>query len=189
MDDKHVTVTFDNDAELTLTEIRIADKEDYVTLLQDKVVSDGLLSMPYPYTAADAEDWVRLNQAHLNEHGAAKLTHYAIRLKGKVIGGIGFLDPFKVGESHEGEIGYWIGKAYWGQGITTKVVQRFCEYAFSHFEGLERISATPFSHNSASQRLLEKVGFTREGCLRKIYKKHGKLIDGVVYSWLKEECN
>src|SRR2546423_2414937 len=54
----------------------------------------------------------------------------------------------------EREIGYWIGKRYWGKGITTRAVAAFLRY-----ETARPLSAHVAKHNVASMRVLEKSGF------------------------------
>jgi ribosomal-protein-alanine N-acetyltransferase len=63
----------------------------------------------------------------------------------------------------------------------TEVLNIFCEYCFEHRE-LSRIEAGVFSHNEASMRVLEKVGFEREGYLKKCFIKQGRYIDSVLYA-------
>ena len=92
----------------------------------------------------------------------------------------------KVGSSHVAEIGYWLAKPYWNQGIATAAVTAITEYGFKELE-LERITAHVFSFNLGSAKVLEKTGYRYEGYLRNHYKKDGKLLDGKIYAVLKAE--
>jgi RimJ/RimL family protein N-acetyltransferase len=110
--------------------------------------------------------------------------HFAIRsADDALIGACGF-DGFQVGKSHWAEVGYWLAKLYWGQGIMTAVVQRACQHAFEEF-GLVKITAQVFSPNTASARVLEKCGFHEEGVLRKHFPKDGQFLDARLIALLK----
>ncbi|KAI3993088.1 hypothetical protein MKX01_009831 [Papaver californicum] len=66
----------------------------------------------------------------------------------------------------KGEVGYTLASEYWGQGIAS--------YVFVAFPQMERLQALCNSDNIASQRVLEKAGFTKEGVLRKYIVIQGK---------------
>ena len=56
------------------------------------------------------------------------------------------------------ELGFWIGKPYWGRGYATEAARALVGYAFDKL-GLTQIVAGAFRENRASRRVLEKVGF------------------------------
>ncbi len=60
------------------------------------------------------------------------------------------------------ELGYWLGKPYWGKGIMTKMIAEICDQAFQIFP-IDEIFAEPYEWNAASQRVLEKAGFVYAG--------------------------
>ncbi|KAI9119576.1 hypothetical protein K1719_009452 [Acacia pycnantha] len=85
------------------------------------------------------------------------------------------------------ELGYVLGSNYWGKGITTKAVKMVVEMAFAEFPDLERLEALVDVENVASQRVLEKAGFQREGILRKFLFIKGKSRNMVMLSVLRDE--
>ena len=111
--------------------------------------------------------------------------NWAIREPGGVlVGGIGYHN-LELGRSHRAELGYWLAKPYWGQGIMTGAVKRVTDLAFSEFD-LVRVTAHVFAFNGGSARVLEKAGFQFEGLLRSHYKKDGKIFDGKLYAKVRE---
>ncbi|MBV9957576.1 MAG: GNAT family N-acetyltransferase [Acidobacteria bacterium] len=66
--------------------------------------------------------------------------------------GLVFLD-----ETPEVEVGYGIARAYWGQGLVTEAAEAALDYGF-HKIGLERIVAVALPENTASRRVMEKLG-------------------------------
>jgi ribosomal-protein-alanine N-acetyltransferase len=165
-----------------LSEFRSSDKPALIQHLDDPNIYDRTLRIPFPYTEASADEWLALVAKITKQQG--RPVHWAIRNADEVlIGGCGF-DGFQVGKSHRAEVGYWLAKPYWGQGIMTAVVQRLCRYAFEQF-GLVKITAHVFAHNPASARVLEKCAFQEEGFLRKHFLKDGQFIDARLFGLLR----
>jgi RimJ/RimL family protein N-acetyltransferase len=134
---------------------------------------------PYPYTAADADQWIRQVAEETPQ------THFAIVIEASVIGGIGLelgSDIFQ----RSAEMGYWLGEPFWGRGIATEVVRAITNYAFSTFN-LCRIYAGVFEWNPASMRVLEKAGYICEGRLKKSVFKDGRVIDQFLYAMTRAD--
>jgi len=169
--------------QIHLSEFRPSDKPALVQHLNDREIYDQTLRIPFPYTEKDAEAWFDRIAKSTEQQG--RPTHFAIRgADDAAIGGCGFHD-FVAGQPHRAEIGYWLGKPYWGRGIMTAVVKRLCQHAFDEF-GLLKITALIYTGNQASAKAAEKCGFVLEGLLRKHFLKDGKLIDVWVFGLL---CN
>ncbi|MGL6058442.1 MAG: GNAT family N-acetyltransferase [Culicoidibacterales bacterium] len=102
-----------------------------------------------------------------------------------LIGMVGLLNiDFK---SKRAEVYLTIGnKDYRGKGLSTEVLQILINYSFNIL-ALERLQAHNFTYNIASQKMFEKVGFLKEGIMRKHSLKNGKLEDINIYGLLKEE--
>lgn len=133
---------------------------------------------PHPYTIADAIDWIQQTTRATPE------THFAIAVGGEAIGGTGLdlqTDVFR----RSAEIGIWVAEPYWGRGIATEAVRAMTEFAFAHFD-LCRVYAGVFEWNPASMRVLEKVGYTLEGRLRRSVTKDGRTIDRMLYAIVRE---
>lgn len=165
-----------------LSDIRLSDKTAYVQHLNNKDIYDRTLNIPFPYTAAEAEAWLAKYTEATNEQ--REPVTWAIRTSDEhLIGGLGFTN-FQLGKSHRAEIGYWLAKPYWGQGIMTAAVQSACHFAFTQWQ-LVKIVAHVFAHNPASARVLEKAGFEQEGYFKQHFLKDGRLIDARFYARLQ----
>lgn len=105
--------------------------------------------------------------------------------QGYLIGSVG-VDDFKIGETHRAEIGYWLAKAYRGQGVITDALSCFIQYAFNELE-LIRLTAHTLDFNTASARILEKNRFKLEGCLRQHTKTRNGVFDTFAWGLLKGE--
>jgi len=84
------------------------------------------------------------------------------------------------------EVGYALTSAYQGRGVMSHALLLLLAELFAHTT-LERIEARCAVGNTASQRLLEKAGFTREGRLRAYFRLRGKRVDNLLYAILRSD--
>jgi RimJ/RimL family protein N-acetyltransferase len=103
------------------------------------------------------------------------------RKDGSKIGSIGHFPAGKVFE-----IGYAIIPTERGKGYCTEAVKIMLDYLFLSKE-MPRVQAHADTRNTASQRVLEKAGFKKEGTVRKINFVRGEWRDSYLYSILREE--
>jgi RimJ/RimL family protein N-acetyltransferase len=129
---------------------------------------------PYPYDAVAAENWLGMVTTESPQ------TNFAIVVKGKAVGGIGFESQGDIFR-RSAEIGYWLGEDYWGKGIMTEAVKAVTFFAFQNYD-LCRLYAGVFATNPASIRVLEKAGYQFEGRLRKSICKFGQIIDQLLFA-------
>jgi RimJ/RimL family protein N-acetyltransferase len=165
-----------------LSEFLPSDKPALIGHLNDRDIYERTLRIPFPYTDADADDWLALVAKTTKQQG--RPVQWAIRTGDDALIGGGGFDGFQIGKSHRAEVGYWLAKPCWGREIMTAVVRRLCRLAFEEF-GLVEVTAHIFSDNPASARVLEKCGFREGGCLRKHYLKDGRFIDARPFALLK----
>jgi RimJ/RimL family protein N-acetyltransferase len=136
---------------------------------------------PHPYTEEDGKQFIGMV---LGKPRPA--TDMAIVIDGKAVGGIGIVLKTDV-ERIGAEIGYWLGENCWNRGIMTEAVKETVSCVFLHFPELKKIYAPVFSFNIASQRVLQKAAFEREGILKQAAIKNGKVTDLHYYSILKSQ--
>ena len=164
--------------------MRLKDKFALLEHFKAKEIYNSTLNIPYPYSEADADQW--LNRRMENIQRQDKEVTFAIRKDdGEMIGVVG-ADSFEIGASHRAEIGYWLARPYWGQGIMTDAVRAYVQYAFDDLK-LLRLTAHVFPFNVGSARVLEKNRFKLEGRLRKHFRKEEKLYDAYLFGLLKED--
>jgi ribosomal-protein-alanine N-acetyltransferase len=83
-------------------------------------------------------------------------------------------------------IGTWLGREWWGTGANGECKALMCHVAFALL-GLERVGAYANVDHARSQRALERIGFEREGVLRRFHRHHGRSLDVAVFSLLRED--
>lgn len=151
-------------------------------LAGDPAIADTTLNIPHPYEEGMAEAWI---ETHPQQYEKGEGATFAIvrRADGVLLGAIG-IHPR---EAHDrAEIGYWIGKPYWGQGIATEAAGAVLDYGFGALE-LNRLYAYFFMRNPASGRVMQKLGMKYEGCLRQHVRKGDGFEDLGVYGMLRDE--
>ncbi len=133
---------------------------------------------PSPYTMHDARRWLARCLS------APQETAFAIDVEGRCVGGIGFV--IKPGPSARSvEVGYWLGEEYWGRGLATESTRALSEYILEQYPEVCRLFAQVFPWNTASMRVLEKAGYTRECIMRRAAIKAGEVIDIVQYARIR----
>lgn len=111
---------------------------------------------------------------------------FIIEKKGGTRIGIIFFFMVKGGHYNLFEIGYYMILSERKKGYCTEAVKLFVDFLFLK-QAIERIQATTDNRNIASQRVLEKTGFSKEGILRKGLFMKGEWVDISLFSILREE--
>jgi RimJ/RimL family protein N-acetyltransferase len=135
---------------LILKKPKSGDIKRLIDLIGDYRVSQTLKNVPHPYTDDDAEYWLkRVNNGLFN---------FSIFLDGFLIGGIGLASE----DDGYCEFGYWLGFEYWGKGYATEASYELLNYAKTN-TSCKKFKASVYKGNTASSKVLEKVGFKQTG--------------------------
>lgn len=138
---------------LTLRPFAESDLDALVRLLNDREVVRFLAMVPHPYTVRDGEDWIA--RTHDLDSPWPAL---AIDAGGALVGSVGLKPPEEPSPPKVGaELGYWLGRPYWGKGYASEAAAQIVEHAFSVMK-LDQLWASVAMENPASRRVLEKTG-------------------------------
>lgn len=152
------------------------DRASLVRHANDRAVWRNLRDVfPHPYTEGAAHAWLAFAAADPPPPWT-----YAIDIEGEAVGGISLVRQGDI-ERHSAELGYWLGRAFWGRGIMSAAVRALTERALLAPQ-LYRIYADVFSWNPASMRVLMKAGFRREAVRTRSAIKDGVIIDRVLFA-------
>jgi len=105
--------------------------------------------------------------------------------EGILVGGI-TLSNVTRGMTQTATLGYWMGQRYAGHGLMTRAVRAIVPFAFGALH-LHRLEAACLPHNRPSMRLLENVGFQREGLARGLVCINGRWQDHIVFALLSDD--
>ena len=169
-------------ARLLLRSFELEDISALVRLAGAREIAATTVQIPHPYTENDARTFL----AKMGEDFQAGLyVTFAISLPAgrELCGAVGL----HISDAHQhAELGYWIGVPFWGKGYATEAARADVEFGFRNLR-LRRIYAHHFAGNTASQRVLEKIGMIHEGRSRQHVMKWGQFIDLENYGLLAEE--
>ena len=168
-----------NDITIELAKWSPALKQELIDICNK--VDRSFLSerLPYPYTEESADWWLGMVSEHDGKDGIFR----AIVVDGRFVGNISVEQKSDVYRK-DAEIGYLLLTEFCSKGIMTEAVRQICDAAFDELEIL-RITGLVYAPNIASQRVLEKNGFIREGLQRNAVYKDGEIFDLCLYGKLK----
>lgn len=165
---------------IRLRPFRLSDADRLTEMANNKKISRNLRDgFPHPYNREDAVTFIHHCLDMPDE------PFFAIEYRGEHVGNIS-LSPCRDVYRKSAEIGYFIAEPYWNKGIATSAVNIIVEFGFNKL-GMMRIHTGVYEYNPASQRVLEKCGFVKEGIFKKAIYKEGVLWDEVRYAILNPE--
>ncbi len=161
-----------------------ADDVPWITAAcSERELSRYIPGIPYPYSRSDARAFIEhAGQGWAGGTGAAFVI--ADAATGDGWGTIGL--HFSPGDAELADVGYWLRRAVRGQGAATTAVRLVSRWAFAEL-GIRRLNLMTAPENAASQRVAERVGFTREGLLRAWSPTSAGRRDSVMYSLLPDD--
>lgn len=152
---------------MKLRKFTIQDASRVASLVGDESVSKWTSNIPFPYFEQDAIEWITSTAASSDRHP------FAVEVDGQVVACVSF---WHTGENTV-EVGYWVGKKYWRQGICSDALTML----MSHDVFPKKCDAVArvMEGNIGSERVLQKCGFTfSENCT---IEKSGKIFKGKLF--------
>lgn len=161
------------------------DVDQVVALCNDWELAKTTLGMPHPYETQHFTGW-QARHAQQMENDVAYELAIADKAAGTVMGAISIMG---ISQQHRhGEIGYWIGREYWGRGYATEAAKALVDFCFQE-KNFHRIIGRHFSCNPASGKVMQKIGMTYEGTQREQYFRNDAWQDVVFYGLLRSQWN
>ncbi|XP_024194510.2 uncharacterized N-acetyltransferase p20 [Rosa chinensis] len=146
--------TDNNSLAITLRPYRLSDAEDFLMYAGDERVTQ----FTRWNTFTSEEQALTYIKDFCIPHSYCK----SICINDRSIGFV-FIKPHGDNDKCRAEIGYALAAEYWGQGIATRAVKMAIIDVFKEFTDLVRLQAMVLVENKGSQRVLEKLGFHKEG--------------------------
>ena len=154
---------------LALRPFRSADAAEFAHLAGDWAVASMTSDIPYPFSATQAVGWLRPVRGEVR---------FAVERDGRLIGGAGFYRR----PSGVAELGFWLGRPWWGRGYATEAARAVLRHGFGN-RRLPGFSSARFADNAASARVLDKLGFEAVGRGTIACTARGHDVDAITY-WL-----
>lgn len=168
-----------NTSRLVLRELSMADAPALLAMRSD----DRVMRHIGRPRASRTEDITVLLERVAKDRSMNEGITWGLTLKGEegLIGTIGYY-RLKL-EHHRGEIGYMLGHDHWGKGLMGEALDAAVDCGFERFR-FHSIEAVTDPRNTASNKLLERHGFVREGLFKENYYWNGEFQDSAVWSKL-----
>ncbi len=138
---------------LVLRAPRLEDLGRCAELLGDYEVAKMLSRVTYPYDLDEGRKYLARAGESWQDQANAEELGFQVDLNGEMIGGISFK---KLQETPE--IGYWLGRPYWGKGYMCEAARAAVTWLF-HNTDHEQLACEAMTENAASLRVAEKLGF------------------------------
>ena len=167
---------------LKLRRLKITDVYEILTLRSNPEIMK-YIPRPLIKTEVEALEFITTMDTNIDTN---KVINWAITTKenDKLIGIIGYyrMKP----EDYRAEVGYILSGEYHGQGIITEALQRVVQFGFEEM-GLHSIEAVIDPDNFASEKVLLKTNFIKEGHFKEHQFFDGEFFDSVFYSLLNKK--
>ena len=145
-------------------------------------IADTTISIPHPYPAELAIDWIAKH-----EHEPHRSRAVTLAVTEATSGLIGCVELRDIDAEHaQAELGFWIGKPFWALGYATEACAALLRFGYEALD-LNRVYAHHMVRNLASGRVLLKLGMCNEGLLRQRVRKWGRFEDVMVYAALRAD--
>ena len=148
---------------LVLRSPQAQDVSRLAALANDADIARMTLRMPHPFSTTDAEDFV------INVAGQDPATARTFLIEHEDNGPVGVLGIFQ-DKDLAPEVGYWIGRPFWGRGYATEALDGAIAWASRTWKR-RALVAGHFADNPASGRVLEKAGFLYTGEVRRGFSR------------------
>ena len=174
-------IKVDENLSLGLVEKRHAQALFNLTDASRTYLRGWLPWVDFTKTVADSEKFIDMT---LNQFASNNGFQLAICYKGNIAGMIGLHGINWSNKSTS--IGYWLGEGFQGQGLMVKSCEAVMKYCFEELQ-LNRIEIRAATGNVKSQAIPEKLGFTKEGCVREAEWLYDNYVDHYLYGMLKSD--
>ena len=145
-------------ARLLLRQLVAEDAAAFHRLINDWDICRRLPDAPFPYPAALAADWIAAAAA---DRAAGRAQQFGLeeQATGRLVGCAG-LRLSRDGKA--ADLGYWLGRAHWGQGFGQEAAARLTSWALAELP-IDKVTATIAADNEASRAILRRTGFRPAG--------------------------
>ena len=159
-----------------------ADPAALATLLNDSGVACHLLLVPHPYSQSDEKAWLSGTSRRWRAGATPTSSSSGSRIGGSSAAPASGSRPPTIGRNSATGSGGRSG----ARGLATEAAARLVRFGFEGL-GLHKMTASHFSDNPASGRVLLRIGMVSEGARRDHYRRWGTFRTIEVYALLWEE--
>jgi 8-oxo-dGTP diphosphatase len=169
---------------LALRPLQATDAESLHRLVNDWEVVRMLSQLPFPYPRPLTDDWIASTATQMAE-GAA----YHLAITGDEAGQemlIGCIGLRLDGEPRLADLGYWVGRRFWGHGVATEAATRAVSWALANLP-IDRLRAKVSVDNQSSMAVLRRIGFRETGTGQEDFLARGGAHPVLIFEATRED--
>jgi len=140
--------------------------------------------LPWLDTVQEIGDTKMFIRDQLIRFAKEEALHLSVFSSNKIVGVVGYNQLDQV--NGVGVLGYWLGEEYTGKGMMTKAVREVIHIGFGSWP-LQKVEIHCAVENTASRAIPERLGFRKEGTIRRTAKVNDRHQDHAIYGLLEEE--
>jgi 8-oxo-dGTP diphosphatase len=150
---------------LTIRPLRAEDAAELHRLVNDWEVAKFLARVPFPYPRELADEWIASTHRERAEGRAWHLAITGVEQAGTpeekevLVGCVGLT---RDAATKEAELGYWVGRRFWGHGVAPEAAGRVARWALANLD-VTKLVASALVENARSQSVLRRIGFRDVG--------------------------
>jgi [ribosomal protein S5]-alanine N-acetyltransferase len=167
---------------IRLTPAKLTDADGLYRYIRDKEITRYTIAIPSPYRRSDMTKFLKLTVKEMKAG-----SHYLFVIRRfdspEAMGALGVMVNRHLPYA---ELGYWLGREFWNQGIMTQAVKAALGFAFDTLK-LHRVQVAHLDGNEGSRRVIEKCWFRREGIDREAILRDKKWTNIIRYGLLEPE--
>lgn len=168
---------------LTLRALRMTDAPVVQRCCAPYEMAMMMLTVPHPYPPGAAEKFIGEVLEKAGAGGPDRIYAGTIKASGELIATVGL----RVDAAHKhAELGYWVAMEHWGKGYASEMAEALLRVGFEQL-GLHKLHAGFYTHNPASGRVLDKLGFRPEGVRRQHLWRFDRFVDVALVGLLRSE--
>lgn len=160
------------------------DAEKVTVLCNNYNIFKRTMTLPYPYTLDCALSWIANHEQNFDSDRMYELA-ITDKISSQLYGAIAISNHM---QHKNGEMAYWVGEQYWGNGYGTEAAQAMIDFVFEE-KNFHRVYARHFKSNPASGKIMEKCGMQYEGTLKDHVFKIDRFEDIVHYGIVNSKVN
>jgi 8-oxo-dGTP diphosphatase len=145
---------------LTLRPLGPSDAAELHRLINDWDVVRWLSRVPFPYPRPLADEWIESTHRQREKGEAWHLAIVGQEGDKEVL--VGCVGLMRQAESRNAELGYWVGRRYWGHGVAAEAAGRLARWGLANLD-IDRIVASVLEENTRSAGVLRRVGLREAG--------------------------
>lgn len=168
----------------TLRALRATDAPAVHRLVNDWEVAKNLARVPFPYPSDLAADWIASTHTQLEAGDAWHLAITGEENGAEVL--VGCVGLTRSQKDRSAELGYWIGRRYWGHGAAPEAAGRLARWALANLD-LDFITASALTDNVRSQAVLRRIGFRDSGVGSQEFLSRGGAMPVALFELRRED--